>query len=128
LVLKDYLGMGGHPEVRGAAAAVERHGAGAGGTRNISGTHHRIVELEAELADLHRKEAALVFTSGWLSNLASIATIASLLPNCLILSDGFGRQYVSLLQPHLGLKSSDQGLALEFLVACAQTTTPRRIS
>jgi Aminotransferase class I and II len=70
-----------------AVAAVERHGAGAGGTRNISGTHHRIIELEAELADLHRKEAALVFTSGWLSNLASISTIASLLPNCLILSD-----------------------------------------
>ena len=84
----DYLGMGGHPKVREAAvAAVERHGAGAGGTRNISGTHHRIVELEAELADLHRKEAALVFTSGWLSNLASISTIAALLPNCLILSD-----------------------------------------
>jgi 5-aminolevulinate synthase len=84
----DYLGMGGHPKVREAAvAAVERHGAGAGGTRNISGTHHRIVELEAELANLHRKEAALVFTSGWLSNLASISTIASLLPNCLILSD-----------------------------------------
>jgi 5-aminolevulinate synthase len=84
----DYLGMGGHPKVREAAVmAVERHGAGAGGTRNISGTHHRIVELEAELADLHRKEAALVFTSGWLSNLASISTIASLLPDCLILSD-----------------------------------------
>jgi len=76
--------MAGHPKVREAAvAAVERHGAGAGGTRNISGTHHRIVELEAELADLHRKEAALVFTSGW----ASISTIASLLPNCLILSE-----------------------------------------
>jgi len=84
----DYLGMGGHRKVRAAAvAAVERHGAGAGGTRNISGTHHPIVELEAELADLHRKEAALVFTSGWVSNLASISTIASLLPDCLILSD-----------------------------------------
>jgi 5-aminolevulinate synthase len=84
----DYLGMGGHSKSRTAAvAAVERHGVGAGGTRNISGTHHRIVELEAELADLHRKQAALVFTSGWVSNLASISTIASLLPDCLILSD-----------------------------------------
>ena len=91
----DYLGMGGHPKVREAAvAAVERHGAGAGGTRNISGTHHRIVELEAELADLHRKEAALVFTSGWLSNLASISTIASLLPNCLILSDALNHNSI----------------------------------
>jgi 5-aminolevulinate synthase len=84
----DYLGMTGHSKVREAAiAAAERQGTGAGGTRNISGTHHHIVELEAELADLHRKEAALVFTSGWVSNLASISTIASLLPNCLILSD-----------------------------------------
>ena len=84
----DYLGMGGHPKVRDAAiAAASRHGAGAGGTRNISGTHHRIVELEAELADLHGKDAALVFTSGWVSNLAGISTIASLLPECLILSD-----------------------------------------
>ena len=84
----DYLGMGGHPDVRAAAiAAAERHGAGAGGTRNISGTHHRIVELEGELADLHGKEAALVFTSGWISNLAGISTIASLMPDCVILSD-----------------------------------------
>jgi 5-aminolevulinate synthase len=84
----DYLGMAGHSKVREAAiAAVERHGTGAGGTRNISGTHHQLVELEAELADLHQKEAALAFTSGWVSNLAGISTIASLLPNCLILSD-----------------------------------------
>jgi 5-aminolevulinate synthase len=84
----DYLGMGCHPKVRGAAiGAAEWHGVGTGGTRNISGTHHRIVELEAELADLHGKEAALVFTSGWVSNLAGISTIASLLPDCLILSD-----------------------------------------
>src|SRR5208337_2828955 len=84
----DYLGMGGCPEVIEAAVSAARaHGAGAGGTRNISGTHNPIVELEAELADLHGKKAALAFTSGWISNLASISTIAALLPNCLILSD-----------------------------------------
>jgi 5-aminolevulinate synthase len=84
----DYLGMGGHEEVVSAAIlACQNHGAGAGGTRNISGTHHPIVALEAELADLHGKDSALVFTSGWISNLASISTIAELLPNCLILSD-----------------------------------------
>ena len=80
--------MGGHPDVIEAAVRAARaHGAGAGGTRNISGTHHPIVQLERELADLHGKEAALVFTSGWISNLAAISTIAGLLPNCLILSD-----------------------------------------
>jgi len=84
----DYLGMGGHPAVLEAAAeALGLHGAGAGGTRNISGTHNPIVELERELADLHNKEAALVFTSGWISNLAGISTIASLLPDCVIISD-----------------------------------------
>jgi 5-aminolevulinate synthase len=84
----DYLGMGGHPKpLRAAIEAAGRHGAGAGGTRNISGTHNPIVELEAEIADLHHKAAALVFTSGWISNLAGISTIAQLLPDCLILSD-----------------------------------------
>ncbi|PPQ28770.1 5-aminolevulinic acid synthase [Rhodoblastus sphagnicola] len=84
----DYLGMGCNPEVTKAmAAAAKKHGAGAGGTRNISGTSYPLVTLEAELADLHDKEAALVFNSGWISNLASISTIADLLPNCLILSD-----------------------------------------
>ena len=88
----DYLGMGGHPKVLEAAfAAVQRHGTGAGGTRNISGTYHGVVELEAELTDLHRKADALVFTSGWVSNLASISTIASLLPKCLILSDALNQ-------------------------------------
>ena len=66
-----------------------RMGTGAGGTRNIAGTNHPLVELEHELADLHRKEAALVFTSGYVSNETGIATMARLMPNCLILSDAF---------------------------------------
>ena len=84
----DYLGMGVNADVIDAMkSAAAKHGAGAGGTRNISGTSHPLVQLEAELADLHGKEGALVFTSGWISNLAGISTIADLLPNCLILSD-----------------------------------------
>ncbi|MBO1038672.1 5-aminolevulinate synthase [Brucella pituitosa] len=84
----DYLGMGHHPDVIQAMCdTANSTGSGAGGTRNISGNNHPLVELEAELADLHGKEAGLVFTSGFVSNEASISTIARLLPNCLILSD-----------------------------------------
>src|SRR5437588_3615017 len=84
----DYLGMGQHPKVIGAMVeTATRLGTGAGGRRNISGTNHPLVELEAELADLHGKDAALVFSSGYVSNESGIATIARLLPNCLILSD-----------------------------------------
>jgi 5-aminolevulinate synthase len=84
----DYLGMAQHPKVIGAMVeAAARMGTGAGGTRNIAGTNHPLVELERELADLHNKPAALVFTSGYVSNETGIATIAGLLPNCLLLSD-----------------------------------------
>lgn len=128
----DYLGMGQHPKVVDAmTGAIQRSGAGAGGTRNISGTTKYHTQLEATLARVHEKEAALVFTSGYVANDATLATLGKLLPGCHIFSDALN--HASLIEGirHSGCQRSvfrhnDVG-HLRALLAAADPTVPKLI-
>jgi len=129
----DYLGMGQHPTVVAAMEdALREVGAGSGGTRNISGNTHYHTELEAELAELHGKQGALLFTSGYVSNEAALSTLGRLLPGCVIFSDELN--HASMIA---GIKSSgcekrvfrhNDLEHLEELLAAKDSDTPKLIA
>ncbi len=129
----DYLAMGQHPDVVAAMeAALHDVGAGSGGTRNIGGNTHYHVDLERELADLHGKDAALLFTSGYVSNEAALSTLGKLLPGCVVFSDEFN--HASMIA---GIRSSgcdkrvfrhNDVVHLEELLAAEDADTPKLIA
>lgn len=128
----DYLGMGQNPTAIAAAEEAARtYGVGSGGTRNISGTTHLHVMLEQELAELHKKEAALLFTSGFVSNEATISTLAKILPGCIIFSDAMNHASMIDGVRHSGAPKHifrhNDPQHLEELLAAAPADAPKLI-